>query len=220
MVAMLSVDGVFYRPKEKQAQADQKKAKFHQPEGDHLTLLCVYNAYKQNKFSNPWCFENFIQARSMRQAQDIRKQLLTIMDRYKHEVVSCGRNYVRVCKAICSGYFSHAAKKDPQEGYKTLVEGTPVYIHPSSALFNKGAEWVIYHELVLTTKEYMREVLAIEPKWLVEVAPTFFQQADPNKLSRRKRAEKLEPLHNKWETPNEWRPSKQRMHRGQSQSFG
>ncbi len=82
IVAMLSVQNVFYRPKEKQAQADSKKAKFHQPEGDHLTLLTVYNGWKASKFSNPWCYENFIQARSMRRAQDVRKQLLGIMDRY------------------------------------------------------------------------------------------------------------------------------------------
>lgn len=66
---------------DKQALADQKKAKFHQTEGDHLTLLAVYNSWKNNKFSNPWCYENFIQARSLRRAQDIRKQMLGIMDR-------------------------------------------------------------------------------------------------------------------------------------------
>ncbi len=81
IVAMLSVQSVFYRPKEKQGQADSKKAKFHQPEGDHLTLLTVYNGWKASSFSNPWCYENFIQARSMRRAQDVRKQLLGIMDR-------------------------------------------------------------------------------------------------------------------------------------------
>ena len=41
IVAMLSVETVFFRPKEKQAQADQKKSKFFQAEGDHLTLLAV-----------------------------------------------------------------------------------------------------------------------------------------------------------------------------------
>ena len=82
IVAMLSVQNVFYRPKEKQGQADSKKAKFHQPEGDHLTLLTVYNGWKGSQFSNPWCHTNFIQARSMRRAQDVRKQLLGIMDRF------------------------------------------------------------------------------------------------------------------------------------------
>lgn len=72
----------FHLLQDKQAQADQKKTKFFQPEGDHLTLLAVYNSWKNNKFSNPWCFENFIQARSLKRAQDIRKQMLSIMDRW------------------------------------------------------------------------------------------------------------------------------------------
>ena len=40
IVAMLQTGGqIYYRPKDKQAQADAKKARFHQPEGDLLTLL-------------------------------------------------------------------------------------------------------------------------------------------------------------------------------------
>jgi ATP-dependent RNA helicase DHX8/PRP22 len=146
--AMLSLPTVFYRPKEKQTQADQKKAKFHDPHGDHLTLLNVYNGWKQNKFANPWCFENFIQARSMRRAKDVRDQLVKIMERYKHPITSCGRATDKVRQALCSGFFRNSARKDPQEGYKTLIEQTPVYLHPSSALFGKQAEWVIYHTLV------------------------------------------------------------------------
>lgn len=52
IVAMLSIQTVFYRPKEKQALADQKKARFFQPEGDHLTLLAVYEAWKASGMNN------------------------------------------------------------------------------------------------------------------------------------------------------------------------
>lgn len=31
-------------------------------QGDHLTLLAVYEGWKNSKFSNPWCYENFVQA--------------------------------------------------------------------------------------------------------------------------------------------------------------
>eukprot|EP00455_Lapot_gusevi_P046863 TRINITY_DN6241_c0_g2_i4.p1 TRINITY_DN6241_c0_g2~~TRINITY_DN6241_c0_g2_i4.p1 ORF type:complete len:657 (-),score=179.90 TRINITY_DN6241_c0_g2_i4:24-1901(-) len=210
IVAMLSVENIFYRPKEKQAMADQKRAKFFAPEGDHITLLNVYNSWKANKFSNPWCHDNFIQVRSLKRAQDVRKQLTTIMDRYKLDIVSCGRDVDKARKAIVSGYFTHAAKKDPQEGYKTVVEGQPVYIHPASALFNRQPDWVIYHSLVLTSKEYMHSCLAIEPRWLIELAPRFYRNADPQKLSRRKRKEKIEPLYDRYHPPNEWRLSKRR----------
>ena len=91
------------------------------------------------------------------------------------------------------------------QGYKTVVEQTQVFIHPSSALFQRQPDWVIYHELVLTSKEYMREVCAIDPKWLVELAPRFFKSADPHKLSRRKRAERIEPLYDRYNDPNDWR---------------
>ena len=210
IVAMLSVENVFYRPKEKQAQADQRRARFFQPEGDHLTLLAVYDGWRAAKFSNPWCYENFLQARAMRRAMDIRKQLLGIMGRYKMAVVSCGREYARVCQAICAGFFTHAAKKDPQEGYRTLVEGQPVYIHPSSAAFNRNPEWIIYHELVLTTKEYMRNVMTLNPRWLVDFAPKFYKKADPKYLSRRKRMEKIEPLYDRFNPPDSWRLSRRR----------
>ena len=210
IVAMLSVQTVFYRPKEKQQQADQKKTKFHDPHGDHLTLLNVYNGWKNSKFSNPWCFENFIQARNMRRAQDVRQQLVSIMERYKHPIISCGRNTMKARQALCSGFFRNAARKDPQEGYKTLIEGTPVYMHPSSALFGKPAEHVIFHTLVLTTKEYMHCTTAIEPKWLVDAAPTFFKVAPTDRLSKRKKAERIQPLHNRFAGEDDWRLSAQK----------
>ncbi|KAK5851181.1 hypothetical protein PBY51_001996 [Eleginops maclovinus] len=208
IVSMLSVQNIFYRPKDKQAQADQKKTKFFQLEGDHLTLLAVYNSWKNNKFSNPWCFENFIQARSLKRAQDIRKQMLSIMDRHKLDVVSCGKATMRVQKAICSGYFRNSARKHPHDGYRTLIDQQVVYLHPSSTLFNRQPEWLVYHELVLTTKEYMREVTTIDPRWLVEFAPAFYRVADPTRLSRQKKQQKLEPLYNRYEEPNAWRISR------------
>ncbi|CRL07030.1 CLUMA_CG020002, isoform A [Clunio marinus] len=213
IVSMLSVQNVFYRPKDKQALADQKKAKFNQIEGDHLTLLAVFNSWKNNKFSNAWCYENFVQVRTLKRAQDVRKQLLGIMDRHKLDVVSAGKNSVRVQKTVCSGFFRNAAKKDPQEGYRTLVDSQVVYIHPSSALFHRQPEWVVYHELVQTTKEYMREVTTIDPKWLVEFAPSFFRFSDPTKLSKFKKNQRLEPLYNKYEEANSWRISRVRKRR-------
>lgn len=210
ITSMLSVENPFYRPRDKQAQADMRKAKFHQAEGDHLTLLAVYRGWEASKFSNPWCFENFVQARSMKRAQDVRKQLVTIMDRYKLDLFSAGKNYKLICKAITAGFFTHAAKKDPQEGFRTLVDQNPVYIHPSSALFNKNPEYVIYHELILTSKEYMRNVMEIDAKWLIELAPAFYKTADPNKLSKQKRKEKIEPLFDRFNPQDAWRLSRRK----------
>lgn len=117
IVAMLSVQNVFYRPREKQTLADQKRAKFYHPDGDHLTLLTVYEAWKSQGCSNAWCFENYVQARALKRASDVRKQLITIMDRFKLPIIQCGvltnKDYSRIRKSICAGFFTHAGRKDP-----------------------------------------------------------------------------------------------------------
>jgi pre-mRNA-splicing factor ATP-dependent RNA helicase DHX16 len=39
-------------------------------------------------------------------------------------------------------------------------------------------KWVIYYELVLTSKEYMRSNMPLKPEWLTEVAPHFYKKKD------------------------------------------
>ena len=147
----------------------------------------------------------------MKRAADIRKQLVGILDRYGFDILSCGKNYNKVRMALVSGYFTHAAKRDPQEGYRTMVDGQPVFVHPNSALFNKSPEYVLYHELVLTTKEYMRNIMAIDAKWLIELAPNIFKKGDRSRISKHKRMEKIQPLHDKYAIhPEAWRLSRRK----------
>ena len=147
----------------------------------------------------------------MKRAQDVRKQLVAIMAKYHMEVQSCGKDLVRLRKCIVAGYFTNICKKDPSEGYKTLLEGLPVYIHPSSSLFNRNPEWILYHEVVLTSKEYMRNVISIDPKWLIEMVPKFYQRGDATRMSKTKMKEKIEPLFDRFNPKDAWRLSKRKM---------
>lgn len=210
IVAMLSVQTVFYRPKEKQAVADQRKQRFHSIHGDHITYLNVYRAWELSGRSSRWCKDNFIYERSMKRAHDVRGQLMTIMARFKLSVLSNDDN-TTIRRAFCAGFFRNLARRDAQDGaYNTLFDQTPVHLHPSLALFGKSIEYVIYHTLLLTTKEYMHCATAIDPKWLPELAPKFFRQSDPSNLSDRKKREKIVPLHNKYaENQDSWRLSAQ-----------
>ena len=209
IVSMLSVQNIFYRPRDKQTEADQKKSKFLHREGDHLSLLKVYEMFQKNH-STQWCSDNYIHYRALRKAEDIKRQLNTIMERYKLPIISSKGDTKKIRKAITAGFFFHVARKDPNEGYRTLVDNHVIFIHPSSALFNKTPEWVVYHELVMTSKEYMREITVVDPKWLVDVAGKFFRKCNPFELSKRQRSEKIQPLQNKYEDPNAWRLSKRR----------
>ena len=85
--AMLSVNNaVFYRPKDKVVHADTARVNFFRPGGDHLTLLNVYDQWEETAFSTQWCYENFIQHRSMKRARDIRDQLEGLMERVEIEI--------------------------------------------------------------------------------------------------------------------------------------
>jgi pre-mRNA-splicing factor ATP-dependent RNA helicase DHX16 len=185
IAAMLSVgSSIFYRPKEKQVHADNARNSFFRPGGDHFTLLTVFNIWKDCNYSMHWCYENFIQARSMRRARDIKEQLVALCDRveidYTDEALSVTNDMtsVNIRKAMASGYFYNCAKLAKDGTYRTVKNMHTVHIHPNSSLFKDTPRWVVYHELVFTTKEYMREIFEIAPEWLMEVAPHYYKNID------------------------------------------
>ena len=65
--AMLSVGGsIFYRPKDKAVHADNVHKNFIRAgTGDHITLMNVYEEWAETNFSTPWCYENFVQVRTL-----------------------------------------------------------------------------------------------------------------------------------------------------------
>ncbi|EZG82239.1 putative ATP-dependent RNA helicase [Gregarina niphandrodes] len=221
--SMLQIENIFYRPRDKQEQAETKKGQFVSIDGDHITYLNVYNAWSESAFSKSWCYENFIQYSSMRKAQEIRKQLINILCRYspkfRDSIRFENQSSTRVSKrksekirqAICAGYFRNVAKKDPQEGYKTLLEDQQVFLHPMSSIYSIQSQYVLYHRLMLTTKEYIKDCCVINPKWLTAIAPHLFEETNPNKLTAKKLKDKIQPLANRHEDPNAWRLSRRRI---------
>ena len=184
--AMMSNNAsIFYRPKDKIIHADTARKNFHQPGGDHITLLNVYNQWVETDFSTQWCFENFIQHRSMRRARDVREQLVGLVERVEIDMVS-NDDTIAIGKAVTAGYFYNTARISKSGGYKTVKHNQTVTIHPNSSMFEDLPRWVIYHELVLTTKEFMRQVIQIENKWLLEVAPHYYKAKDLEDSTNRK----------------------------------
>ncbi|KAH6921065.1 hypothetical protein HPB50_027946 [Hyalomma asiaticum] len=179
IAAMLSVNSsVFYRPKDKALHADTARKNFFSPAGDHLTLMNVYNQWADTEYSTQWCYENFLQQRSMKRARDIRDQLQGLMERVEIELLSNRDDSVAIRKAITAGYFYHTARFSKGGHYKTVKHQQTVMMHPNSSLFEDLPRWVVYFELVFTTKEFMRQVIEIENSWLLEVAPHYYKAKD------------------------------------------
>uniref|UniRef100_A0A4W3GFA9 RNA helicase n=1 Tax=Callorhinchus milii TaxID=7868 RepID=A0A4W3GFA9_CALMI len=178
IAAMLSVNNaIFYRPKDKVVHADNARMNFFVPGGDHMVLLNVYTQWVECGYSTQWCYENFIQYRSMRRARDVREQLEGLLERIEVELRSAAGDTVLVRKAVTAGFFYHTARLT-RSGYKTVKHQQGVFVHPNSSLFETQPRWLIYHELVFTTKEFMRQVIEIDSAWLLEVAPHYYRSRD------------------------------------------
>uniref|UniRef100_G1DFR4 RNA helicase n=1 Tax=Capra hircus TaxID=9925 RepID=G1DFR4_CAPHI len=189
--AMLSVNNsIFYRPKDKVVHADNARVNFFLPGGDHLVLLNVYTQWAESGYSSQWCYENFVQFRSMRRARDVREQLEGLLERVEVGLSPCQGDYIRVRKAITPGYFSHTARWT-RSAYRTVKQQQTVFIHPNSSHFEEQPRWLLYHELVLTTKEFMRQVLEIESIWLLEVAPHYYKAKELEDPHAKKMSKKI-----------------------------
>ncbi|XP_073997348.1 ATP-dependent RNA helicase l(1)G0007 isoform X1 [Rhodnius prolixus] len=197
IVSMLSVPSIFYRPKGREDEADAVREKFQVPESDHLTFLNVYNQWKQNKYSAMWCNDHFIHAKAMRKVREVRQQLKDILEQQKMELTSCGTDWDIVRKCICSAYFHQAARLKGIGEYVHCRTGMPCHLHPTSALFGMGftPDYVVYHELVMTAKEYMQCVTAVDGHWLAELGPMFFSVKETGRCgSSARRRQALEHL--------------------------
>ncbi|KAF9792261.1 P-loop containing nucleoside triphosphate hydrolase protein [Thelephora terrestris] len=195
IVSMLSVPSVFYRPKERMEEADAAREKFNVPESDHLTLLNVFNQWKsQHRFRDEWCIRQFLHPKLLRKAREVRVQLEDIMKFQKMELISAGTDFDVIRKAIAAGYFHQAARVKGIGEFVNIRTGLPTHLHPTSALYGLGytPTYVVYHELILTSKEYMTQVTSVDAYWLAELGSVFYSVKEKNFDERglRKRADR------------------------------
>ena len=134
--------------------------------------------------------------RALRRARDIKEQLVELCKRveidYDNEELSVVSDdlYTNVRKTISSGFFYNTAKLQKSGNYRTLKNAHIVHCHPSSCVFDLAPKWVIYFELVLTSKEFMRNLIEIEPLWLLEIAPHYYKKSDFEEEEKHKKASK------------------------------
>lgn len=183
MVAMLGESGqLFYRPKAHKEAADNAHKRFHHPRGDHFMLLTIWDEWNLSGCSKTWCQDHFVQYKTLKRAKDIRKQIAGLCNKIglgvgKPDDWLDGPDTVAreelegfMEKALVSGFFPNIVRLLAMgDSYKPLrLKGAvPVSIHPLSCIYplKPPPKWLLYYELVLTSKEYMRNCMIIsDPK--------------------------------------------------------
>ena len=192
IAAMTSLGGSIWIQQEGEKKSmETARRKFAVEEGDHLTLLNVYQAFiTRGKKEARFCHDNYINFKAMTRAVSIRAQLKRYLERFGmnvEETLSSNPNKQplavggpdraeQIRRCLTTGFFAHAAKMQPDGTFRNVAGGTILHAHPSSLMFNRKADWVIFHEVMETgNKTFIRDVTKVEKDWLVEYAPGYYK---------------------------------------------
>ena len=184
---MLQVENVFQTPTSQAAKARSKHRDFEVEEGDLITLLNVFlefNSVLESKGEDHckhWCSTHFVKFKALQRANQLLGRLRATLKRFgfnqqtRHQSMGATSDDIRRC--IVSGMFPNAAYLHPSGVYRTVRGDIPLHIHPTSILYAlKPATWVVYAELIQTTKLLMKDITVIEPSWLEVLAPHYYEK--------------------------------------------
>uniref|UniRef100_A0A8C2C307 RNA helicase n=1 Tax=Cyprinus carpio TaxID=7962 RepID=A0A8C2C307_CYPCA len=147
IISLLSVDSVLYNPPARRDDVLAVRRKFISSEGDHMTLLNIYRAFK--KVSG---------------------------NKMNMKLESSLSDLTNVRRCLAHGLFMNAAELQPDGSYVALDTHQPVAIHPSSVLFQAKPACVVFNELLHTSRCYMRDLCLVDAEWLQEAAPEYFRR--------------------------------------------
>ncbi|XP_063002604.1 LOW QUALITY PROTEIN: probable ATP-dependent RNA helicase DHX40 [Elgaria multicarinata webbii] len=210
IAAMLSVENVFIRPgdPERQKEAELQHREISSQVGgcnDFATLLNVFEQCKSSKSPSVWCQENWVHWRAVKLAFSVEGQLSEIASKLKQlpdfprERFHGSRNEI-LRRCLCAGYFANVARRSVGKSFCTMDgHGSVVYIHPSSALRDHEAEleWILFHDVLVTSKVYLRTVCPVRYEWVKDLLPRL-HQIDAYELSSMAREEVTEEEMAKW----------------------
>jgi len=194
-----SDNSVFLNPETEEAREEAQTARHRlfRRQGDHLTLLATVQAYAaENADRRDWAERHMVSHRAMQGVMDIRKQLRaqcvqqglfgssnstssssaatapakTAIDDYDASTSPVSEEAsANILRCFLRGFGGNVARLMPDGGYRTFAGNQAVAIHPSSVLFGRKVEAILYNEFVFTSRTYARGVSAVQADWVAEV---------------------------------------------------
>ncbi|KAI5607421.1 DEAD/H (Asp-Glu-Ala-Asp/His) box polypeptide 32 [Silurus asotus] len=190
IAAMLSAPSCFLEPPAgKESEAMLCHMKLYHPEGDHFTLINIYNTYKCRQrepyfTQGKWCQDYFLCCAALQTADSIRAELTDILKRLELPIsepaFGTKTNTLNVKRALLAGFFMQVARDvDGSGNYFMLSNKHVAHLHHLSAYGAKAhklglPEWVLFHEFTLSNSNCIQTVTQISPKAFIQMAPQYF----------------------------------------------
>ncbi|KAL1665799.1 P-loop containing nucleoside triphosphate hydrolase protein [Schizophyllum commune] len=182
--AMLHVQSrqeIFRRPPDLEEEAEMAhKLLATSPTSDHLTLLNIYDTYARikDRHGRSWADKMFLSQTALEEAVLVRDVLEKTMLRIDPslaaptEAPTAAHLQRGIARSLVYGFFTQVAHREG-DTYMTFQNDVPATLHVDSGL-EATPDWVVYDQLVLSPDPTLRTVTAIDPGWLFELAPEYY----------------------------------------------
>lgn len=178
IIALLQVQSVFSKPVTGQGQitARIRKREFEVAEGDLITMLNVFNSFVENGRTKEWCGRHYLIYKNLKRAYELRQSLANLSrNKLGMPLISCDGDVATIRRCIASGFFTNAVYLHHSGVYRSCRGNRELHIHPMSCLYTeKQPQYMVFCELLNTTKVYMKELTVIDSNWLTELAPHYY----------------------------------------------
>ncbi|HEV7576696.1 MAG TPA: ATP-dependent RNA helicase HrpA [Caldimonas sp.] len=181
VASALSVQDVRDRPPEQQQAADQAHAKFDDEKSEFLGTLKLWSWLEQSRGGHGdhrlssrkhelLLRDNFISPRRVREWRDIHSQLQSVVTEHGWRVNSIEPTYEQLHQSMLAGLLGNIGVKSDEDESYLGARGIRFWRHPGARLSKKPGKWIVSAELVETTRLYARDIAAIDPRWLPQLA--------------------------------------------------
>lgn len=189
ITAILQVQNIFSLPGggQRAQQARRAKHNLSVEEGDLITYLNVFRKFLKAGQIKSWSDRNYLHYKGLLRAVEIRNRLKSILRKFNIRLVSTN-DVEAICKCIVAGFFTNAAQMCPDGIYRTIRGNHELYIHPTSVIFTmkRPPKFIVFTEVLHTTKEFMKDITAIKASWLYELAPHYYEFGTEREILERK----------------------------------
>ncbi|KAL6404864.1 putative pre-mrna splicing factor rna helicase protein [Ilyonectria robusta] len=174
-------NSIFARPHKVRYVADLAHKQFACSVSDHISQLNALHAYvrvsSQGKVDmDMWCFEAFLDRSTLDEVIQIRIQLKNMAERLLQAPLKAANFgdpacHTNIRKALARSFFYRSAiySDKGDDIYATVHDNWPAGIHPESSLVGVNHEWVIFGEFVHTGRQYIQNITAVDPDWLIDL---------------------------------------------------
>lgn len=186
---MANASSIFCRvgSEEDKHKADRLRVRFCHHDGDLFTLLSVYRTWEAERESRNWCWQNSINAKSMRRCKEAILELETCLQHELNIIIpsywlwnpdkpnAYDKSLKKVILSSLSENVAMFSGRD-QLGYEVALTGQCIELHPSSSLlvYGRKPDWVVFGEILSLTNDYLVCVTAVDLGDLLMIQPPLF----------------------------------------------